>query len=82
MNITKRFCFDSLWQVLTILLAIIICHSFVMNSVALASNVSTEVQVRLGNTQGELKFFPNNLEFEAGKQYKLLLDNPSGAGLK
>ena len=41
-----------------------------------ATNV-TEVKISLGNTQGELKFFPNNLEFVAGKKYKLVLDNPS-----
>ena len=37
----------------------------------------TEVKVSLGNSAGELKFFPSNLEFETGEQYKLLLDNPS-----
>ncbi|NJK39530.1 MAG: hypothetical protein HC835_20065 [Oscillatoriales cyanobacterium RM2_1_1] len=37
----------------------------------------TEVQVSLGNFANELKFFPNHLEFEAGKRYKLVLKNPS-----
>jgi uncharacterized cupredoxin-like copper-binding protein len=37
----------------------------------------TEVKVSLGTTEGELIFVPNNLEFEAGKKYKLVLDNPS-----
>lgn len=37
----------------------------------------TTVKVSLGNSAGELKFFPSNLEFETGKQYQLLLDNPS-----
>jgi uncharacterized cupredoxin-like copper-binding protein len=36
-----------------------------------------EVKVSLGNSTNELKFVPNNLEFAAGKRYKLLLDNPS-----
>ncbi|WP_416671077.1 cupredoxin domain-containing protein [Egbenema bharatensis] len=35
------------------------------------------VQVHLGNGANELKFEPNQLEFEAGKRYKLVLDNPS-----
>lgn len=36
-----------------------------------------EVQVSLGNEAGELKFFPNQLHFESGIRYKLLLNNPS-----
>lgn len=36
-----------------------------------------EVQVHLGNAAGELKFVPDRLMFEAGKRYKLVLDNPS-----
>ena len=35
------------------------------------------LQVHLGNKDGELVFEPNTLTFEAGKRYKLLLDNPS-----
>ncbi len=31
----------------------------------------------LGSAANELKFFPNQLEFVAGKRYKLVLDNPS-----
>ncbi|NET55602.1 MAG: copper-binding protein [Symploca sp. SIO2E6] len=38
---------------------------------------ATELKVSLGNRANELKFFPSNLEFAAGKRYKLLLDNPS-----
>ncbi len=33
--------------------------------------------VHLGNAAGELKFEPNQLEFTAGKRYKLVLGNPS-----
>lgn len=35
------------------------------------------VQVHLSNTADELKFVPDRLQFEAGKRYKLILDNPS-----
>jgi uncharacterized cupredoxin-like copper-binding protein len=35
------------------------------------------VQVHLGSGANELIFEPNQLEFEAGKRYKLTLDNPS-----
>lgn len=36
-----------------------------------------KVTVSLGNSNNELKFEPNRLEFEAGKRYKLHLNNPS-----
>ena len=36
-----------------------------------------EVRVHLGNAANELKFEPSQLTFEAGKRYKLFLDNPS-----
>lgn len=44
---------------------------------ALASQRDIETQVSLGNNAGELKFFPSQLEFQTGKQYKIILDNPS-----
>jgi uncharacterized cupredoxin-like copper-binding protein len=47
------------------------------NQPALAASAPIEVQVSLGNTAGELKFFPSNLQFETGKVYKIFLDNPS-----
>lgn len=44
----------------------------------LARQPAIEVAVSLGNTANELKFIPNNFEFEAGRRYKLVLTNPSG----
>ncbi|HLO51865.1 MAG TPA: sulfocyanin-like copper-binding protein [Kamptonema sp.] len=38
---------------------------------------ATEINISLGSATGELKFFPNLLEFESGKRYKLVLKNPS-----
>lgn len=35
------------------------------------------VNVELGNRQGDLKFFPDHLNFEAGHRYKLVLSNHS-----
>lgn len=35
------------------------------------------VQANLGNTSGALVFEPDQLTFEAGKRYKLVLENPS-----
>jgi len=37
----------------------------------------TEITVSLGNEAGKLKFFPNRLELESGKRYKLVIKNPS-----
>lgn len=36
-----------------------------------------EVKISLGNSENELRFIPDRLEFEAGKRYKLVLHNPS-----
>ncbi|MGC9504809.1 plastocyanin/azurin family copper-binding protein [Baaleninema sp.] len=44
---------------------------------ALARIDATEVRVSLGSPDNELKFFPNQFEFVAGRTYKLLLNNPS-----
>lgn len=60
---------------------IIICIStiflFSFNLNAQANTEMETVNVSLGNTQGELKFIPNQFEFKAGQKYKLILDNPS-----
>ena len=55
----------------------LILWGIINHSPTLAATETTEVQVSLGNAQGELVFVPNHLEFRAGKKYKLLLDNPS-----
>lgn len=46
-------------------------------SATLAAQSVTEIKVSLGNPANELKFIPDRLDFVAGKQYKLVLDNPS-----
>lgn len=35
------------------------------------------ITIELGTTGGEHRFVPNDLSFETGKLYKLILDNPS-----
>lgn len=68
---------------LGILLAAILWVGFLSPPAAAApaSDLSrqppTEIKVSLGNSANELKFFPNQLEFVAGKRYKLILENPS-----
>ena len=44
---------------------------------SLAVSNYQEVKISLGNQQGDLKFIPDKLEFEAGQKYKLILNNPS-----
>lgn len=56
---------------------ILLCLSLLGISPALAASQAIETQVSLGNTTGELRFFPRELEFKTGTQYKILLDNPS-----
>ena len=77
MNVIKGFFRSGLWQILAILLIMLFSNSCLGMPTAFANAQTTEVKVSLGNSQGELKFFPDTLQFEAGKQYKLFLDNPS-----
>jgi uncharacterized cupredoxin-like copper-binding protein len=46
-------------------------------AIAAPQTMATQVEVHLGTEAGELKFVPDRMEFEAGKRYKLVLDNPS-----
>ncbi|ACK70995.1 blue-copper-protein-like protein [Gloeothece citriformis PCC 7424] len=62
---------------LELILVLVISFSLMWSLPALASTDTTQVKVSLGNSAGELKFFPNHFEFVAGQKYKLLLDNPS-----
>jgi uncharacterized cupredoxin-like copper-binding protein len=43
----------------------------------LAKQEPIEVRVELGTTENDLVFVPNELTFETGKLYKLVLANPS-----
>mgnify|MGYP002777093178 CR=1 FL=1 len=45
--------------------------------VDLAKQPEIQVSVSLGNAANDLKFFPADTEFVAGKRYKLVLTNPS-----
>jgi uncharacterized cupredoxin-like copper-binding protein len=59
------------------LLIIIVVFCFLMALPVNAQSNFTEIKVSLGNSQGELKFIPNNFEFISGQKYKLILNNPS-----
>lgn len=71
-----------MYPILVRLLSVLVSLMFAVgvSPPALAIPIAKEaiaVQVHLGTDTGELKFVPDRLEFEAGKRYKLLLDNPS-----
>jgi uncharacterized cupredoxin-like copper-binding protein len=66
-----------IWQKLVITLGLLSYCFFCWTNSAIAAQVPSEVKVSLGNGAGELKFFPQDLEFKVGQPYKLLLDNPS-----
>jgi len=46
-------------------------------AVAPSQQTAIEVAIHLGTAAGELKFVPDQLDFQAGQRYKLVLDNPS-----
>ncbi len=60
--------------VMTILIALL---SFGQSEGDLTKQDPIELTVQLGNEENHLSFFPNNLELETGKLYKLILVNPS-----
>ncbi len=70
---------------MAIVITITLCLFMMGNGSAIAGSASgnllkqpsINVTANLSNSAGELKFFPNNLEFTTGKRYKLQLTNPS-----
>lgn len=64
-------------KVFSLILSCLILWGIINLSSALADTEVTEVNVSLGNPEGELIFEPNHLEFTVGQKYKLLLNNPS-----
>lgn len=84
LQLGKFYGSQQLQKTFTVILGVILCLSTVLMSATIASAAGdlsrqpvTEITVSLGNEAGELKFFPNLLEFESGKRYKLVLKNPS-----
>ncbi len=75
----KSATFNSIKPIgLSLLLSIVIFSLiFLITSPVLAAPSTKTLNISLGNSAGELKFFPDNLQFQAGQQYKLVLDNPS-----
>ena len=72
-----KFTIRLIWQSLVLSLVAIVVNSLLWMPTSLANSQVKEIKVSLGNSNGELKFFPSNLQLEAKQPYKLLLDNPS-----
>jgi uncharacterized cupredoxin-like copper-binding protein len=77
MKLISRVALGAIWQKIVLLGISAIATSLLWMPTAMAASQVNEVKVSLGNTNGELKFFPDNLQLEVGRPYKLLLDNPS-----
>jgi uncharacterized cupredoxin-like copper-binding protein len=65
------------WLVLFGFLEPVLAAPFSRGGGDLLKQTPTEVTVSMGNQTNELVFMPNQLAFEAGKRYKLVLTNPS-----
>lgn len=77
MKIINSLNHKSFWQNLLLSIVTVFISSILWMPTALANSQVNEIKVSLGNSGGELKFFPSSIELKTGKPYKLLLDNPS-----
>jgi uncharacterized cupredoxin-like copper-binding protein len=77
MRLINPSAIELIWQNLILLVVIILASSLFWMPTTLADSNFNEIKVSLGNSSGELKFFPSSIQLETGKPYKLLLDNPS-----
>ncbi|HEY9642233.1 MAG TPA: plastocyanin/azurin family copper-binding protein [Coleofasciculaceae cyanobacterium] len=72
--------FYRVWLVLVLAIAIgwgIGGRAEAIAAIAPSQQTPTEIRVHLSNEANELVFVPNQLTFQVGKRYKLILDNPS-----
>lgn len=77
MRLINRLAIRQRRQNLVLSVVVILALSLLWMPIALADSNINEIKVSLGNSNGELKFFPSSLQLETGKPYKLLLENPS-----
>ncbi len=66
-----------IWQKSNFVTIVIFGYSLFWMPTTLADSKVNEIKVSMGNSSGELKFFPSSIQLETGKPYKLLLNNPS-----
>ncbi|MGB7415794.1 MAG: plastocyanin/azurin family copper-binding protein [Thermosynechococcaceae cyanobacterium] len=62
---------------LILTLSWMLCGSHPALATNLAKQNPIEVNVSLSNEAGDLKFFPDRLQFQSGKRYRLILTNTS-----
>ena len=76
MNSSPYFAAKDIYQKF-VAVVIVLVSCWLVTFPAFAGSAPLEVKISLGSEQGELKFFPSQLDFIAGQKYKLILDNPS-----
>lgn len=76
MNSNPYFPVQDIYQKF-VAVVIVLVSCWLVTFPAFAGAAPLEVKISLGSGQGELKFFPSQLNFIAGQKYKLILDNPS-----
>jgi uncharacterized cupredoxin-like copper-binding protein len=76
MNSNPYFPVQDIYQKF-VAVVIVLISCWLVTFPACAGAAPLEVKISLGSGQGELKFFPSQLDFIAGQKYKLILDNPS-----
>jgi len=76
MNSNTYFAGQDIYQKF-VAVVIVLISCWLVTFPAFAGAAPLEVKISLGSGQGELKFFPSQLNFIAGQKYKLILDNPS-----
>ena len=76
MNSNPYFPVQDIYQKF-VAVVIVLISCWLVSFPACAGSARLEVKISLGSGQGELKFFPSQLDFIAGQKYKLILDNPS-----
>jgi uncharacterized cupredoxin-like copper-binding protein len=64
-------------KIISVVLATLLFSSGVLAAGDMTKQEPIEVRVQLGDSNNSMTFFPNKLEFETGKLYKLILSNSS-----
>ncbi len=73
MNSNPYFPVQDIYQKF-VAVVIVLISCWLVTFPACAGSAPLEVKISLGSGQGELKFFPSQLDFIAGQKYKLILD--------
>lgn len=61
----------------SLFLACLLFPTFAVAAGDLTDQTPIEVNVSLGDAKNNLRFYPDSLQFETGKLYKLVIKNPS-----